>query len=120
MPIYVYEPTVYSAEDPYNECCFFETLQSLSEAPLTQCPTCGNPVHKALTTFAVTQGTRDASRLDAMPGGGGGVGWGSDAAKGSALGELFQKSSSSPSSQTGGGRAARMAMRHICGGGCRH
>ena len=105
MPLYVYEPTLYSAEDPSNDCCSFETLQSLSEAPLTACPMCGCAIHRALTTFAFSSA-------------GGGSSTKGDSA-------LFRPSGAAEKNvdaqaSSAGGRAARMAMRHVCASGCRH
>ena len=92
MPIYVYEPTP-EAISKASECCTFETLQSMSEAPLNMCPTCGNPVHRILAGFAVTHKNKP------VPAGA----------------QLFSKSSDTPAS-----RVAKSAMGHVCSLGCRH
>lgn len=107
MPLYEYEPTLVSADEPYNECCFFETLQSLSETPLTVCPTCGHTIHRAVSSFSMPaprEGLFRRSTLDAMK---------ADKASRDAA-------ASSASQGTAARRAARMAMRHVCGLGCRH
>jgi hypothetical protein len=91
MPIYVYEPTVYSAEEELHDCCFFEILQSISESPLSTCPTCGHAVHRAVTSFHVGSAAfEDKNHPLANP---------------------------PPSSAQ---KAARLAAKHICGQGCAH
>jgi predicted nucleic acid-binding Zn ribbon protein len=52
MPIYEYEPTLFSEEENVNECCFFETLQSVTEPKLEKCPTCGHKIHRCVTSFS--------------------------------------------------------------------
>jgi putative FmdB family regulatory protein len=129
MPIYVYEPTLFSLDEPVSECCFFEYLQSFSEPPLKNCPTCGHLVHKALTAPAfqvakenpsVSQNGQDKSELKAK------------------FSEFLRSRGQDPSqsdiflpsqdkeemreglSSSGSERAAKMAMRHICGAFCKH
>lgn len=107
MPLYEYEPTLVSADEAYNECCFFETLQPLSESPLTSCPTCGHAIHRAVSTFSMPaprEGLFRRSTMDAMR---------ADKASRDAA-------AAAPQSSTAARRAARMAMRHVCGLGCRH
>ena len=52
MPIYEYQ-----AVSPTDACAHcangFETLQRMSEAPLTACPQCGHPVRKQISAPAV-------------------------------------------------------------------
>jgi putative FmdB family regulatory protein len=49
MPIYEYEHGC----ERCGECGErFEVLQSMNELPLTRCPTCGQPCHRVLSTFA--------------------------------------------------------------------
>lgn len=122
MPIYEYEPTVFSHEESVSECCFFETLQSLSEPPLSQCPTCGHVIHRALSGFAFSVKSAPAAPQSQISISG--TGRGGPNATG---GGLFQSSLShdpagqaDQAGQTSGGRAARLAMRHICSSGCRH
>ncbi len=98
MPIYVYEPTIYSEQEQVNECCYFETLQSMSQLPLTQCPTCGHVIHRAVTPFMVKD-----------------VSFGQDKPEPSSTNEGSSNFSSSAAKN-----AARLAARHLCGGGCRH
>ena len=114
MPIYAYEPTIYSATESAEDCCYFETLEGLSASPLQNCPTCGHQIHRAVTScnFNVslqntsTKRTLDAKlgsetflqKMQAKDGGGAGV---------------FESSSSA-------GKAARLAMRHVCAAGCKH
>ena len=44
MPLYEYQ---------CGQCGRFELIQKFSDAPLTVCPTCGNPVHKLLSAPAI-------------------------------------------------------------------
>lgn len=37
-----------------SDCPDFETFQKMSEDALTECPACGKPIRKALTTPAIT------------------------------------------------------------------
>ncbi len=95
MPIYVYEPTVYSHDEQVNECCSFEALQSMSEKPVCFCPTCGHAVHRAVTSFQITQGAFASDK--------------------GAIGERGEGGASNSAKN-----AARLAARHLCGAGCRH
>lgn len=97
MPLYVYEPTLLTADEPFNECCFFETLQSISEPSLIACPTCGHAIHKAISSFSFSSISKPKSPPPAS-------------------GQPFQSSSE----ETKASRASKLAMRHICGGGCSH
>ena len=54
MPIYVYEPTLWSEDEKVEECCFFDVLQSFNDTPIKNCPTCNHLVHRAITSFSVT------------------------------------------------------------------
>jgi predicted nucleic acid-binding Zn ribbon protein len=122
MPIYVYEPVPSEKEgeaQPANECCWFETLQWASEAPLTQCPDCGGAIRRAVTSFALaTQSNQDplknvAKRLgDGISAGQGEVS-ASEKSEGRSL-------ISGSASNTPAGRAARLAYKHVCSGNCRH
>ena len=126
MPIYVYEPTLHSLDDPVSECCFFETLQSLSEHALSDCPHCGHKVHRCLTTFGVSvvsqkkesprssaairlrEGFQALSKVD-------------ESAEGKSFDQTLQDAFSQnlpPTTQ--GGRAARLAARHLCSNFCKH
>lgn len=110
MPIYVYEPTLLSADELFSDCCYFETLQKHSEGVLTNCPTCHHAVHRALTSFAFSSTSPTQSTLSAKL---------KDALKSPAP----KDGSNTPAASapdTSGGRAARMAMRHICSTGCAH
>lgn len=95
MPIYVYEPTIYSEHEQVNDCCYFEVLQSISEKALTQCPTCKHSIHRAVTAFHVKE-TIFAKKSTELTESGGEAN--SSAAK----------------------NAAKLAARHMCGAGCRH
>jgi len=97
MPIYVYEPTIYSDQEQVNDCCSFEILQSMGEKPLAHCPTCGHAIHKAVTAFNVKESNFEKKK-DAL--------------------NSFGESGSSAS--TSAKNAARLAARHVCGGGCSH
>jgi putative FmdB family regulatory protein len=44
VPLYEYQ---------CGQCGRFELIQKFSDAPLTVCPTCGNPVHKLLSAPAI-------------------------------------------------------------------
>jgi putative FmdB family regulatory protein len=99
MPIYVYEPTLFSPEDPVSTCCYFESLQSINESPLTTCPTCGAAVHRAISAFSFSTKGNSAKGETQMPGG------------------ILGKQNSA---DTASGRAARLAMRHVCSGVCKH
>ena len=133
MPISVYEPTVYTAETPVSDCCFFESLQSFSETAHSACPTCGHPVHRAVTacgtiraresrTGASPHSTRNRiadgfkEKLQGM--------LGSDfvpSNRGRDEAESDSKSASASSaSSTRAGRTARLIANHICTAFCRH
>lgn len=94
MPIYVYEPTIYSQDEQVNDCCYFEVMQSMGEGPLTQCPTCQHVVHRAVTSFYVKE---LASQN-----------------------KVLEKSTQEREVPSQAKNAARLAARHVCGGGCRH
>ena len=102
MPIYVYEPTVYSSEEEVKECCFFETLQSMKDAALTNCPTCQAKIHRAVTTFNAHMNFNANKKLN----------------------EKQLENSRSSATESGSNstakNAARFATRHICSGGCAH
>ena len=104
MPIYVYEPTVYSADEEVKACCFFELLESIHKEPLTNCPTCQHKIHRAITTFNMS------------------VNYFTDYKNQST--QLNMKSANvdhhSSSNISTAGKAARLAARHICSGGCSH
>jgi putative FmdB family regulatory protein len=100
MPIYVYEPTIYSEQEQVHECCYFEALQNISEPPLTVCPTCGHAIHKAVTAFYV----KDNIPLK------------NSSISGKGEDTSFPDSSASSSAKN----AAKLAARHLCGAGCRH
>lgn len=111
MPLYEYEPTLQSEHEPVPDCCFFETLQSMSELALVLCPTCGHAIHRAVSSFSYAMKNAPAPRTSTLGKG------------------LFQNSSQydaqpasqlPPVSDSAAKRAARMAMRHICASGCRH
>ncbi|MBX9703808.1 MAG: hypothetical protein K2X39_06610, partial [Silvanigrellaceae bacterium] len=53
MPIYAYEPTIFSEDEEAKDCCYFELLQPLSEEPLTACLTCGHRIHRILSSFSI-------------------------------------------------------------------
>jgi hypothetical protein len=91
MPIYVYEPTVFSTEEEVHDCCFFEILQPMSASPLTHCPTCNHAIHRAVTTFHLGN---------------------------NALADKNHPLANQPPSSAQ--KAARMAMKHVCGQGCSH
>ena len=95
MPIYVYEPTIYSQEEQVNSCCSFEILQSMSEKTLSQCPTCNRPIHRAVTTFQVKEFSALSQRKEFSN---------------------ERESRGSSSAQN----AAALAARHMCGAGCKH
>lgn len=123
MPLYVYEPdTKPDVEHALEQnrdghpqgpspCCSFEYLQSLSEPALTQCPTCGHPVRRALTSAGFSMrssgtmpGAKETKPL-----------FGSNQGRG--------KGSSQDTGSPGdsrAGRVARLAANHVCGLGCRH
>lgn len=98
MPIYVYEPTIYSLDEEVNDCCYFEVLQSISEKPLTQCPTCQHAIHRAVTSFFVKE-NQSSSKATA---------------------EALQSMNSQQTSSSSARNAARLASRHVCGSGCLH
>ena len=56
MPLHKYEPDGDSC--PYCQ-KGFEVLQRLHDAPLTQCPECGKPCHRAISTVATIRSERD-------------------------------------------------------------
>lgn len=136
MPLYVYEPTVYTADSPVSECCHFEALQSLSEPKLWVCPTCGHPVHRAVTTCgAIHVREKRTTAPPASP-----RGRISDGLK-EKLQDMLGRDFSTPSnhagqddqegdhdrafpassaSETRAGKAARLIARHICTTLCRY
>lgn len=95
MPIYVYEPTIYSLDEQVNDCCSFEVLQSITESPLTKCPTCQHAIHRAVTSFNVKDVAFSSNHQEKQVGEG--------------------NSNSSVAKN-----AARLASRHLCGAGCSH
>jgi putative FmdB family regulatory protein len=97
MPIYVYEPTIYSIDEQVNDCCYFENLQSISEMPLTHCPKCGHAVHRAVAQFNFKGNTIGKGNADNVT-----------------------ESSMSQTSSSTAKNAAQLAARHLCGAGCRH
>ncbi|APJ03772.1 FmdB family zinc ribbon protein [Silvanigrella aquatica] len=96
LPIYLYEPTIWSENEQDSPCCYFEVLQSFKELPLKQCPTCGHDIHRAVTSFSI------ANKFDSN-------------ANASDSYQALDKKNNSPAA-----RAAQLAMRHICRSGCRH
>lgn len=99
MPIYVYEPTIYSIDEPMEACCYFESLQKMTEPALTQCPTCGHAVHRAIAPFFVGHIAGKPTRPE----------------------ETSNSESTNNTNDNSMARnAARLAMRHVCGGGCQH
>jgi predicted nucleic acid-binding Zn ribbon protein len=119
MPIYEYEPTVFSANEPYRECCYFEELQSFSAEPVKICPSCSGQVHRvlSLSNHVLKTGSNKSESKNSegdlktkLKGMFDGVG--EEAQNETAL---FSKSADSQ-----GKRAARLAARHMCGAGCRH
>lgn len=118
MPLYVYEPTVYSESEEVTDCCFFETLQSLSEAPHQQCPTCGHAIHRAVAAFSFSVKSSVARSSAGQNLGAGGSSAGLIQGSGPQTGQSGQSAAPEPTSAAG--RAARMAMRHVCATGCRH
>ena len=121
MPIYEYEPTLKSEHEAVSDCCFFETLQSISEPSLVTCPTCGHVIHRAVSSFAhaIKRGPPPS-----MASAGGGLFRNSSAgAAAPAKNSEFASESAAaaaPANDSAAKRAARMAMRHICASGCRH
>ena len=97
LPIYNYEPTLWSEKETVKDCCFFEVLQSFKEEALKNCPTCGHEIHRAVTSFSIAhkQSVNKSEDNDFY--------------------KAFDKKKDSPSA-----KAAQMAMRHICRSGCSH
>lgn len=122
MPIFVYEPIPQdpdSSESAAKECCYFETLQWSTEAPLTQCPECGGPIRRAVTSFAFSAQVQSDPLKGIAKKLGDGIDAGQkDAASAGATGSKPLISDSS--SNSAAGRAARLAYRHVCSGNCRH
>ena len=96
MPIYVYEPTLWSLDEPVNDCCYFESIQSFKDEPLKNCPTCGHEVHRSVTNFSLSSSKSNQEKT-------------SDPY------QTLNSKNDSPSA-----RAARLAMRHVCAQGCKH
>lgn len=134
MPLYVYEPTVYNAEESVSECCHFEALQSLSEPKFRVCPTCGHPVHRAVTTFSALR-IRETRTKAPPTSPRGRISEGLKEKLQDMLGRDFSTPSnhsgledqegdhalpSSTVSDTGAGKTARLIARHICTTFCRH
>jgi predicted nucleic acid-binding Zn ribbon protein len=139
MPIYEYEPTVFSEEEQVNECCFFECLQSVSEEKLAQCQTCGSPVHRVVSGFFSNSSGLNSPKQNQQGGQGLNAGFAekfghlfSSDEKKVLLGQknlsefqqeqkeegIFQKSSSTDSQKAS--KVAKMMARHICNLGCKH
>ena len=117
MPIYEYEPTVFSADEPYRECCYFEELEGVSVPAIAKCPKCGHSVHRVISSFHHV--TKTEVKKDSLKG------KFYDAFQDNPIDQshelvesekLFQKGGSDSASK----RAARLAARHMCGVGCRH
>ena len=101
MPIYIYEPTIWSENESVKDCCYFEVLQSFKEEPLKKCPTCGHEIHRAVTSFSISskasvQSSKNESNEDGFY-------------------SAFDKKKDSPAA-----KAAQLAMRHVCRSGCKH
>jgi hypothetical protein len=101
MPLYAYGP--FEADGTSNSCCHFETLQSMNEAELTHCPTCGHPIGRVVAPFGI----------------------GSSAPSGVGKNPLSCAAACpTPCHQAGpttsAGRIAEMATRHVCSAGCCH
>ena len=92
MPIYVYEPTIYSREEKVNDCCSFEVLQPISESALKTCPTCAHPIHRAVTTFQFKEGVFANKQVEPNKG----------------------------NNTSSARQSAQLAAKHLCGAGCRH
>ena len=105
MPIYVYEPTLYSTEEEVKDCCFFETLQSMSEEPLSQCPTCLGKVHRAVTSFNMNMNFNQNKKVKTQT---------------EEENHAMKNGSENSSTNSPARNAARFASRHICSGGCAH
>jgi len=123
MPIYVYEPTVYSEDERVSECCFFETLQSSSEKPLPICPRCSHPIHRAITTFSIAVASppkanpRQELEARLRKGLNGLASVEEEEGVGKQWSSFLDASKESASSS---GRAARLAAHHICSTFCKH
>lgn len=61
MPFYEYEHDGAPPDGCENR---FETLQAISEPPLRACPTCGEPVHRVISTFSVGSTPRSLLSAD--------------------------------------------------------
>lgn len=101
MPIYVYEPTIWSENEEVESCCFFEVLQAFKEEPLKNCPTCGHAVHRAVTSFSLTNKVPVSSQ--------------NSLSNKNDFYSAFDKKKDSPAA-----KVAQMAMRHVCRSGCKH
>lgn len=93
MPIYVYEPTIYSESEITHNCCYFEKLQRVDEIPLNSCPTCQKPIHRSISSFHFAKVFNEKKQSQF---------------------ETKEKNISSA------GNAAQLATRHICSSGCQH
>lgn len=101
MPLYIYEPTIWSENDEVEECCSFEILQSFNEEPIKNCPTCGHEIHRALTSFSISSKAPINSQINNL--------------NENPFYSAFDKKKDSPAA-----KAAQLAMRHICRSGCKH
>jgi len=133
MPLYVYEPTVYTADSPVSDCCYFESLQSLSEQAHTVCSTCGHPVHRAVTACGPIR-TRDVRANAKKDSPRGQISDGLKERLKDILGRDFgptrieegrheeynRTSLPSPLGDTPAGKTARLIANHICTTICRH
>lgn len=122
MPIFVYEPDLSeprSEQEPQKDCCYFETLQWANEAPLKQCPECGGPIRRAVTSFATTVRTSSDPLSGVARKLGEGLRAGQDDTSAADKSESRSLISGS-AKDTPAGRAARLAYKHVCSGNCRH
>jgi predicted nucleic acid-binding Zn ribbon protein len=115
MPLYEYAPILNEGENS-RPCCTFETLQNHTDAPLTQCPSCGHIVVRLISDFGI--GTNSASQHQnsieiALPE--------SKAADGSSQSLPTKETASKlPTSNTAAGRVLGLTAGHVCHAGCKH
>lgn len=100
LPIYVYEPTIWSVDEKTNDCCSFEVLQSFKDAPFKQCPVCGHAIHRAITSFSMFNHSSNSQDTKAS--------------------ENYLPSSNGKKNESPSAKVAKLAMRHICRSGCSH
>lgn len=101
MPLYEYAPILKEGENS-RPCCTFESLQKHTDAPLTQCPTCGHIVTRLISNFGIAAHASPQQSTVSQP-------------------PSSQNTSAKlPTSNTAAGRVLNLTAGHVCHAGCKH